>query len=66
MFCIWGVVHDHFSGMLSIKRKRIRITEIIGLYLEQQPNKSCGHLPVLLMLIVGALFILCQAKILVG
>jgi carbon starvation protein CstA len=61
-----GAVHDYFSGMLSIKHKGLSITEIIGIYLGTTTKQIMRAFTVLLMVIVGAVFILGPAKILAG
>ena len=61
-----GAVHDYFSGMLSIKHKGLSITEIIGIYLGTTTKQIMRAFTVLLMVMVGAVFILGPAKILAG
>ncbi len=59
-----GAVHDYFSGMLSIKHRGKSITEISGLYLGQGVKQFMRVFTVILMVIVGAVFIMGPAKIL--
>jgi carbon starvation protein CstA len=61
-----GAVHDYFSGMLSIKHKGLSITEIVGIYLGNVTKQFIRVFTVLLMIIVGAVFIMGPAKILSG
>ncbi|SHE72786.1 Carbon starvation protein CstA [Mariniphaga anaerophila] len=61
-----GAVHDYFSGMLSIKHNGLSITEITGIYLGSATKQIMRGFTVLLMVIVGAVFIMGPAKILAG
>jgi carbon starvation protein CstA len=61
-----GAVHDYFSGMLSIKHKGLSITEIVGIYMGTGTKQFMRGFTVLLMIIVGAVFIMGPAKILAG
>ncbi len=61
-----GAVHDYFSGMLSIKHKGLSITEIVGIYMGTGTKQFMRGFTVLLMVIVGAVFIMGPAKILAG
>ncbi|MGQ8337942.1 carbon starvation CstA family protein [Sunxiuqinia sp. A32] len=61
-----GAVHDYFSGMLSIKHKGLSITEIVGIYMGNGTKQFMRAFTVLLMIIVGAVFIMGPAKILSG
>lgn len=61
-----GAVHDYFSGMLSIKHKGLSITEIVGKYMGVGTKQFMRGFTVLLMVIVGAVFIMGPAKILSG
>jgi carbon starvation protein CstA len=61
-----GAVHDYFSGMLSIKHKGLSITEIIGIYLGNGTKQFMRGFTVILMVLVGAVFIIGPAKILAG
>ena len=59
-----GAVHDYFSGMLSVKHKGLSITEIVGIYLGSNTKQLMRGFTVILMVIVGAVFIMGPAKIL--
>ncbi len=61
-----GAVHDYFSGMLSIRHNGLSITEIVGIYLGNGAKQFMRGFTVLLMVIVGAVFIMGPAKILAG
>ena len=61
-----GAVHDYFSGMLSIRHNGLSITEIVGIYLGKGTKQFMRGFTVLLMVIVGAVFIMGPAKILSG
>ncbi|HCU18461.1 MAG TPA: carbon starvation protein A, partial [Bacteroidales bacterium] len=61
-----GAVHDYFSGMLSIRHNGLSITEIVGIYLGKGAKQFMRAFTVLLMVIVGAVFIMGPAKILSG
>jgi len=65
--CVFaGAVHDYFSGMLSIKHNGLSITEIVGIYLGKWAKQFMRGFTVILMVIVGAVFIMGPAKILSG
>ncbi len=59
-----GAVHDYFSGMLSIHHKGLSITEIVGIYLGKGVKQFMRGFTVVLMVLVGAVFIMGPAKIL--
>ncbi|MDD4109793.1 MAG: carbon starvation protein A [Prolixibacteraceae bacterium] len=61
-----GAVHDYFSGMLSVKHQGLSITEIVGIYMGKATKQFMRGFTVLLMVIVGAVFIMGPAKILSG
>ena len=61
-----GAVHDFFSGMLSIHHKGLSITEIVGIYLGNGTKQFMRGFTVILMVLVGAVFIMGPAKILAG
>jgi carbon starvation protein CstA len=61
-----GAVHDYFSGMLSIKHNGLSITEIVGIYLGKGTKQFMRGFTVVLMVMVGAVFIMGPAKILAG
>ncbi|MDO1448162.1 carbon starvation protein A [Rhodocytophaga aerolata] len=59
-----GGVHDYFSGMLSVKHNGQSITEISGHYLGNSIKQFMRGFSVVLMIMVGAVFIMGPAKIL--
>ncbi len=59
-----GAVHDFFAGMLSVKHKGLSISEIVGIYLGRGAQHFMRAFTVVLMVIVGAVFIMGPAKIL--
>ncbi len=59
-----GAVHDYFSGMLSIKHNGLSITEIVGIYLGKGVKQFMRGYTVILMVLVGAVFIMGPAQIL--
>lgn len=61
-----GGVHDYFSGMLSVKHKGENITEISGRYLGSWVKPFMEVFSVVLLIMVGTVFIMGPAKILVG
>ena len=61
-----GAVHDYFSGMLSIRHNGLSVTEIVGIYLGNGVKQFMRIFTVVLMVLVGAVFIMGPAKILAG
>ncbi len=61
-----GGIHDYFSGMLSVKHKGESITEISGYYLGKNVKQFMRIFSVILLIMVGAVFILGPAKLLMG
>ncbi len=61
-----GGVHDYFSGMLSVKHRGENITEISGRYLGSWVKQFMAVFSVVLLIMVGTVFIMGPAKILVG
>ncbi len=61
-----GGVHDYFSGMLSIRYNGLSITEITGIFLGNGVKQFMRAFTVLLMILVGAVFIMGPAGILEG
>lgn len=59
-----GGVHDYFSGMLSLRHNGKSITEISGHYLGNGVKQFMRVFTVILMVMVGAGFIMGPAKIL--
>ncbi|MBK6964499.1 MAG: carbon starvation protein A [Bacteroidales bacterium] len=65
--CIFGgAVHDYFSGMLSLRNQGRSIPEIVGEYLGNGFRQFMRVFTVLLMLLVGAVFVIGPAAILNG
>lgn len=65
--CIFGgAVHDYFSGMLSVRNKGRSIPEIVGEYLGDEFRQFMRVFTVLLMVLVGAVFVVGPAAILNG
>jgi len=61
-----GAVHDYFSGMLSVRHNGLSITEIVGIYLGNGTKQFIRGFTVILMVLVGAVFIMGPAGILAG
>lgn len=61
-----GGIHDYFSGMLSVRHHGENITEISGRYLGNGVKQFMRVFSVVLLIMVGAVFIMGPAKILVG
>jgi len=61
-----GAVHDYFSGMLSVRHNGLSITEIVGIYLGKGVKQFMRAFIVVLMVLVGAVFIIGPAGILAG
>lgn len=61
-----GGIHDYFSGMLSVRHQGENITEISGRYLGNGVKQFMRVFSVLLLIMVGTVFIMGPAKILVG
>src|SRR5690606_1388336 len=59
-----GGVHDYFSGMLSLRHNGKSISEISGMYLGTGVKQFMRAFTVLLMLMVGAVFVMGPARIL--
>ncbi len=65
--CIFaGAFHDFFSGMMSVRHDGQSIPEIVGRYLGSGFKQFMRVFTVLLMVLVGAVFIMGPAKILDG
>lgn len=65
--CIFGgAVHDFFSGMISVRLNGLSIPEIIGTYLGTGMKQFTRGFTVILMVLVGAVFIMGPASILAG
>ncbi|WP_421897512.1 carbon starvation protein A [Marinoscillum sp.] len=61
-----GGVHDYFCGMLSVRHGGESVSEVSGYYLGSWIKQFMRGFTVLLMIIVGAVFLLGPAKILAG
>ncbi|NSW44207.1 MAG: carbon starvation protein A [Bacteroidales bacterium] len=61
-----GAVHDFFSGMISVRRGGESIPEIIGAYLGVTVKQLMRAFVVIMMIMVGAVFVVGPAKILDG
>lgn len=61
-----GGVHDYFSGMISIRHNGLSITEIVGIYLGNWVKQFMRGFTVVLMILVGAVFVIGPAGILAG
>ncbi|UCG27789.1 MAG: carbon starvation protein A [Bacteroidales bacterium] len=61
-----GAVHDYFSGMLSVKHNGLSIPEVVGKYLGIGFKQFMRGFTVVLMVLVGAVFIMGPANILTG
>jgi len=59
-----GGVHDYFSGMLSLKHRGESITEISGYYLGNWVKQFMRVFSIVLLIMVGTVFIMGPAKIL--
>jgi len=65
--CIFGgAVHDYFSGMMSLREDGKSMPEVVGKYLGNGMKQFMRIFTVLLMVLVGAVFIMGPAKILTG
>jgi len=63
--CIFaGAVHDYLSGMLSVRLGGWSIPEIIGKYLGTGIKQFMRVFTIILMILVGAVFVMGPAKIL--
>lgn len=59
-----GGVHDYFAGMLSVRNKGLGVAEISGKYLGNSAKYAMRIFTLLLMVLVGAVFVLGPANIL--
>ncbi|NPD80897.1 carbon starvation protein A [Prevotella sp. PINT] len=63
--CIFaGAMHDYLSGMMSMRNGGCSLPEIIGLYLGQKAKRVMLVFSVLLLIMVGAVFVLSPASLL--
>ncbi len=61
-----GAVHDYFSGMLSVRNHGQSVPEIVGKYLGNGFRQFMRGFTVLLMILVGAVFVIGPSAILNG
>ncbi|WP_439651163.1 carbon starvation CstA family protein [Pontibacter harenae] len=61
-----GGVHDYFSGMLSLRHNGESVTETTGRYLGTGMKQLMRVFTIILMIMLGAVFIMGPAKILDG
>lgn len=61
-----GAVHDYFSGMLSLRYDGLSISEIVGIYLGPKVKHFMRFFTVILLIFVGAVFLVGPAKIIDG
>jgi len=65
--CIFGgAVHDYVAGMISLQHNGLSLPEIIGQYLGNGMKQFTRGFTVILMVLVGAVFIIGPATILAG
>ena len=65
--CIFaGAVHDYMSGMISMRNGGCSLPEIIGLYLGERAKSLMLVFSVILLIMVGAVFVLSPASLLAG
>ena len=62
----FGAMHDYISGMISLKNNGLSLPEIVGKYLGLTVKQLMRVFTVLLLVLVGAVFILGPAGILDG
>ena len=62
--CIFaGAMHDYFSGMLSVRKNGASLPEIVGFYLGERIRRVMMLFSVLLLVMVGAVFVLSPAAL---
>src|SRR3712207_6036870 len=65
--CIFaGATHDYLSGMLSVRHGGANLPDLVGHYLGQRSKQVMLVFSVLLLMMVGAVFVLSPAIILNG
>lgn len=63
--CIFGgAMHDYMSGMLSSRKEGAGMPELVGLYLGEGAKKVMLVFSVLLLVMIGAVFVLSPASLL--
>ncbi|MCG2461251.1 carbon starvation protein A [Flavobacteriaceae bacterium F89] len=61
-----GIVHDYFSGMLSLRHDGLSISEVVGIYLGPRLKQFMRFFTVVLLIFVGTVFLVGPAKIIDG
>lgn len=65
--CIFGgAVHDFFSGMISLRMGGQSVSEVVGKYMGVGVKQFMRAFTILMMVLVGAVFIMGPAKIIAG
>ncbi|WP_010135930.1 carbon starvation CstA family protein [Ochrovirga pacifica] len=65
--CVFGgAVHDYFSGMMSLRHGGLSISEVVGIYLGNAIKQFMRFFTVVLLIFVGAVFLVGPAKIIDG
>ena len=63
--CIFaGAMHDYLSGMLSVRHDGAALPEIVGIYLGKKIQNVMMVFSILLLVMVGAVFVLSPASLL--
>lgn len=62
--CIFaGAMHDYFGGMLSIRKGGASLPELVGMYLGDRIRRVMMAFSVILLVMVGAVFVLSPAAL---
>ena len=61
-----GAVHDYLSGMLSVRHDGLSISEVVGIYLGPKMKHFMRYFTIILLIFVGAVFLMGPAKIIDG
>ena len=65
--CIFaGATHDYLSGMISMRKGGISLPDIVGQYVGKNARKVMLVFAVVLLMLVGAVFVLSPATLLAG
>ena len=65
--CIFaGATHDYLSGMISMRKGGISLPDIVGQYIGKNARKVMLVFAVVLLMLVGAVFVLSPATLLAG
>lgn len=59
-----GAVHDHMSGMISVRMDGVSVSEIVGKYLGKAAKQIMRVFSVILLILVGAVFTTSPAALL--